>query len=362
VLVVAAIALIVAANLVARGLDDAVGGSRPSGAPGSSYATAEGGFAAYAQLLAEYGHPVQRQRGSLAEAALDPSAMLLISDADRSTPLDDAELATIRTFLQFGGRVVLVAAREQDVRAITGDAPREIDGALEYHEFDARLGDLRTVTTNGIRAYAHGAGFTVLASEGRRTLLVATPVEAGEVLLLAEDTPITNGAIGDADNAAFGLALPGTADRPVVFAEGLHGYGERRGLSALPARWKTAIALVGAAAVLFAWARARRLGPPDRPARDLPPARAQYVDALADTLARTTDRASALAALGETARDRIRRSAGLGPDASRDDLVAAARRLGFTDREIATLWSPPTADDDVLALGRVVARVTDERT
>ena len=41
---------------------------------------------------------------------------------------------------------------------------------------------------------------------------------------------------------------------------------------------------------------------------------------------------------------------------------AAARRMGVSDAEIVTLWQPPVDDDEVLALGRVATRVTDERT
>jgi len=57
---------IIVLNLLARGLDQAVGGNEPSGRPGSSYATTQQGLAAYATLLHEYGHPVSHQRGALA--------------------------------------------------------------------------------------------------------------------------------------------------------------------------------------------------------------------------------------------------------------------------------------------------------
>ena len=90
----------------------------------------------------------------------------------------------------------------------------------------------------------------------------------GEMELLADGSPIENARIDEADNAAFGLALAGAAGTPVVFAEGVHGYGESRGLGAIPGRWKVALFGLGVAAIVFAWAHARRLGPPDRPTRD----------------------------------------------------------------------------------------------
>jgi hypothetical protein len=361
VTLVALVVVILVINLIARGLDSAVGGSQPGGASGSSYATNAGGLSAYAQLLADYGHPVQRQRGNLGSSVLDPSAMLILTGSARPAPLQRDELATIRTFLDQGGRALLVELRAQDVEAITGVAPDVVGGVPDYHEFAPELGDLRTVRTDGVFAYAPHRDVTVLASQSNRALLVSTPANAGSVLLLAEATPLQNAAIGEADNAAFALALP-DSDQPVVFAEGVHGYGQRQGLAAIPDRWKAGLVLLGLAAILFAWSRARRFGPPDRPDRELPPARSLYVDAMADTLEHTHDRARALAPLGEWARNRIKVGAGLPPDADRDAVSAAARRMGLSEAEIVTLWQPPVDDDEVLALGRVATRVTDERT
>ncbi len=359
VTLVVLVLLVVVINLIARALDSAVGGSQPGGASGSSYATNGAGLSAYAQLLADYGHPVQRQRGNLGSRALDPSDLLILSGSERPEPLRPDELATITTFLDEGGRAVLIEVRAQDVQAITGTALDVVGGVRDYHEFAPQLGDLRTVRTDGRFAYSPHRAVTVLASQTDRALLVSTRASAGSVLLLAEATPLQNAAIGKADNAAFGLALP-DPDQPVVFAEGVHGYGQRSGLAALPDRWKAGLVLLGLAAILFAWSRARRLGPPDRPDRELPPARSQYVDAMADTLEHTQDRARALAPLGEWARNRIKVGAGLPPDADRDAVAAAARRMGLSDAEIVTLWQPPVDDDEVLSLGRVATRVTDE--
>jgi hypothetical protein len=362
VTILVAAVVIVVINLIARALDDAVGGSQPSGNPGSSYATSSDGLAAYAQLLAKYGHPVRQQRGSLVGVSLDPNATLILSEGNESAPLDEDEVATVHAFLQRGGRAVLAQVSSRDIAAITGLMPEQELGSRAYHDFDPSLGPLRTVTSDATRAYRRDSDVAVLASEASHVLLGSTRVDAGQALLLADVTPITNAAIGDADNAAFGLALPGGADRPVVFAEGVHGYGEKRGLAALPDRWKIALVVVGLAAVVYAWAQGRRLGPPDRPARELPPPRSVYVDAMADTLLRTSDRPRALAPLGDWARERVRQHAGLASDASREQVTAAARQLGLDGDEIETLWRPPANDDEILALGRVVTRVTDERT
>ena len=95
-------------NLVAWALDNAVGGSEPEGQAGSSYATSEGGLAAYAQLLADYGHPVQRVRGDIASAELDPTATLIVTSGDGDAFLEPDDVDGIAGFVRRGGRAVLV--------------------------------------------------------------------------------------------------------------------------------------------------------------------------------------------------------------------------------------------------------------
>jgi hypothetical protein len=154
------------------------------------------------------------------------------------------------------------------------------------------------------------------------------------------------------------LTLPGAADRPVTFAEGIHGYGEDSGVAAIPTEWKVAFAGLALAVLVFAWARGRRLGPPDQPNRTLPPPRAAYIDALAGSLARTNDPAAALEGLTTWTRERVAQRGGLGATVETDELEHAARDLGFDDAEVAALRHPPRTDTEVLALGRAVARAT----
>ena len=360
--VIVVVLLVVVVNVVAWALDSAVGGSEPEGKAGSSYATSEGGLAAYAQLLADYGHPVQRVRGDIASAELDPTATLIVTSGDGDAFLEPDDVDGIAGFVRRGGRAVLVELPARDLQSIAGVDPEVVDGVRDYDEFAESLGPLRTVRTDATAAYDAASDLAPMARAGDRVLLGNTNANGGEALLLADGSPIENARIAEADNAAFGLALAGPADTPVVFAEGVHGYGEARGLGALPSRWKVALFAIGVAAIVFAWARARRLGPPDQPTRTLPPARSVYVDAMATTLEHTADSAAALAPLGAWSRERIKRQAGLPADADRATVEAAARQMGLTEDEIVALWRAPTSSEDVLALGRVVARVTEERT
>ena len=138
----------------------------------------------------------------------------------------------------------------------------------------------------------------------------------------------------------------------------MHGYGTSRGLAAIPDRWKVALLLVAVAALAFVWSRARRFGPPDRAARDLPPARAEYVQALSITLERTHDHAGALAPAQRWARARLAARAGLGRERrpTKSSRARRARSVAPSD-EIAALLAPVSDDASVLALGRAVARV-----
>ena len=63
----------------------------------------------------------------------------------------------------------------------------------------------------------------------------------------------------------------------------------RPGLAALPARWKLALALAIAAALVWLGSRARRFGPPEEAGEEPPPARREHVEALALALQRARE-------------------------------------------------------------------------
>jgi hypothetical protein len=155
----------------------------------------------------------------------------------------------------------------------------------------------------------------------------------------------------------FAAALAGAPNRRVVFFEAYHGYGRGSGLWAVPTNWKFAFALGAASVLAFMLARGRRLGPAEDEARPFAPARREYVDALAATLARTRDPRAALAPVRDELRTRIARRAGLRPGTSEDDLAEAAARLGLPGDEAQALRDDGPFDE--LALGRAFARTAE---
>jgi len=100
----AVVGVIVVLNLLATGLDRAVGGNEPSGVSGSSYTTAGDGLAAYASLLGRFGHPVTRSRGPIAAQPLDTTSTVVVLDPKVLTREDTASLLQ---FVTSGGRLVI---------------------------------------------------------------------------------------------------------------------------------------------------------------------------------------------------------------------------------------------------------------
>jgi hypothetical protein len=357
--VVAAVVVIIAMNLLARGLDEAVGGSKPGGAEGSSYATQATGLAGFTELVTHYGHDVRRIRGELTEASLSPDETVILTDPGGALTGDES--SALRSFVERGGRLLLVGVDSFDAGRIVDDPPRARSGSVTYETFAPELDTLRTVRTAGQRAYEDDGEADVLVRDGTRVLAQRQALGAGEVISLADASVLTNGYLADEDNAALGLHLAGDDGRTIAFLEGVHGYEKSSGMSAIPSRWKLALVVLVGAAFVYAWARGRRLGPADRPHRVLPPARAEYVDALSNTLARTGDPGLALDGLGAWTRRTAAVRAGLPPDASERDVDEALRRLGLDDDEIDALRRAPRTEAEILALGRAAARVTDGR-
>ncbi|HVE46165.1 MAG TPA: DUF4350 domain-containing protein [Acidimicrobiales bacterium] len=384
------VVLLVSFNLMVAGVGVVTGGPAPAGPPSSSYATVPEGLAAYADLLAELGHPVRRLRTTLDEAELDPRSTVVVADP---VPLSKAENAALSRFVADGGRLVAAGADVvPSLRQILARAPvwapagaRSARPLLRVPE----LADVSLVRSAGRGSWSEaGTGQPVLGTPGagagadpdggagggepggdrnqrgptsdaRPPAILATVATAGagRVIALADTSPLHNAFLAEADNAAFALAVAGERGRPVAFAEAAHGYADSEGIAAVPRRWRLALAGVVVAILVWMWSRGRRHGPPEDEERAMPPPRRAYVDAMAASLAKTRKPAMSVRPLQESARRRLARRAGLAPDAGDDAIRAAALRLGVPEEEVAALFAPPRNDRELLAVGRAAARV-----
>lgn len=342
--VLAVVGVLLAINVGLWLLDGATRGADESGARSSSFSTSSEGTAGYAELLRRYGADVERQRGDVRLGDLDPQATVIVLDAFPRRREVEAVAAHVRS----GGRLVAGGPDAAEwARELTDRLPRWVPG-----------GDrVRRATVDGSRyrvRTARDGRFT-----GEPSLVREPSVPGGSVVLLADASPLSNALLDAADNAAFGLALAGT-DGTVTFVEGPHGYGRSTGLAAIPTRWKVALVLGTLGVLLALIAAARRIGPAERTARELPPPRRVYVDALGAALARTKRPAAALAPLQAAAREQIAARAGLAADADDAAIRAAAARAGWSDKEIDALFSPVDGDEAAVRAGRALARAERE--
>lgn len=354
--VVGIVVALVLVNLAARALDQSVGGGSPGGAPASSYATAPNGLAAYGELLTRWGHRVSRQRGPLTDGTLDTRATLVVLEPSF---LDENEAGVALTFVTNGGRLVIGGTDpERYLHFLRDRPPSWTNGDRDrFTTTRAPFTGVRAVDTAGDGVWDDPGSSGAVVGGAGDALVTTEHVGRGDVFYVADASPLTNEFLGRADNAALGLALAGGEGRPVVFAEGVHGYGATRGLAAIPQHWKYALGGLVVAALVLVWSRSRRLGPAEQTARELPPPRREYVDALAATLERTHDRQRAMEPVRAAIRARIRSRAGLGADATPADDERAGRALGLNDAALRALARGATDDNDVMELGRALARL-----
>lgn len=333
--IVAAVALTIA---VVIGALNALGAA-PGGPTLSSYATDGDGLAAYAELLASTGHTTTRLREPLDKKRQPPDVTLVAIGQTFST----REARALVRFVAAGGRVVVGSPEAEDALVAVGDKDTYWSGrgaSAARPAPGADLAGVGTVRGDGVGEWI-GNAEPLLAGGGHVTA-VTVPVGSGELIALADPSPITNAFIGTADNAGFAVAIVGAPGRTVVFAEYGHGFGVSDGLGAIPSRWKSALWFAAVAAVVGALSAAKRFGPPDAEPASHTPARVLYVESLASTLARTRDY-----------------DAAMGPLRKRAEAALARRPGALSAEDAATLTSPVTSDLDVLALGRVVAKLED---
>lgn len=351
--------VVVGINLLATAVGALV--PSPSGPASSSYATAPRGIAAYAELLEREGHPVRRLRERPDRAQLDPAATVVLLEPD---VLVADEVRALRRFVEEGGRLVAGGARSQLLlEGLLGAGAPELSrrGPSTWRAEGSapEAGRALEVRSSGEGAFLGGGESEPVVSEagGGRSLVLAGGVGRGRALLLADASPLQNRLLAQADDAALGLGLAGDAGRPVHFLESVHGYGQGRGLAALPGSWKLALGGLALAGLLFVLSRARRLGPPDPEPPPRAPARGAYVGALGAALERTGDAAAATETLRRSAREVLAERQGAAAVASPDAVRESALRAGLSAEEAAALAGAGGGEDELVAAGRGLGRL-----
>jgi hypothetical protein len=322
-----------------------------TGADASSYATQPNGVAAWADLLAGQGHPVTRLRVRPSQTALDPAATLVVL-APPVVVADDVD--AIRSFVLAGGHLVTSDQNLGWLGSLLDDPPfdpvRASPATIAVATTPGVFAGVRRLAVGPVR-WEHAGGALPLVRDDSGVAVTVTRLGAGQVVALAHHAALTNAALGDADNAAFALAVAGEPGRTVLFAETYHGYGVATGIAAVPAGWKAALGGLLLSSLVLIWARVRRVGPPDRPHRALAPPRVNHVHGVADLLTRAKDPAAAIEVLRTRGLRLLDEREGR---VVTDDGAAADDRAALSD-------VGPFNDSKLLQVGAVVARLERQR-
>lgn len=331
---------LVAVNVLLALISQLAGGE-PAGPPSSSYATSDGGAAAYAELLRKAGFRVRALREAPADEPPVADETVIVLDAVGVTSRDADAL---RRFVRAGGRLVVGGAPGRWLERVLPAGPAWSPAGATTARPLVPVPETRGVTTvaaDGVGSWRRvGEALPVLAGS-RGPLVTVSRVGSGRAILLADTSPLTNARLDEEDNAALGLGLAGPVSRQVAFAESFHG-ADASGLDALPARWIAALGLGLAACACLMIVRGRRFGPPEPDERELAPARVAYVEALGAVLSRNGDRVHAARALRlrvlerAPARDAEAVTAALGNDDANaeGDLLTAGRVLADVERRL----------------------------
>jgi hypothetical protein len=330
--------------------------------PSSSTDTASVGTAAMAQLLSERQHPVQQLTVPLHAATIPTNGTLFVLDPAGSILPDAAEL---QGHLDAGGRLVLGGPTASGLlQRILGHGPVPVwrsspSGNASPVEHLPEDAGVSTVFGDGPGSWGgNETSFSVLLQGPGGALALETAVGRGTLVVLASTSPLQNGFLAQADDAAFALDLAGPAGVPVIFDEYDHGLGRSgTGLDGLPSHWKAGLVVALLAVLTWMWSVGRRFGPPQRADRELIPARVAHVDAMAALLASgPVDRLAAGAvSLQSEGRETLRRTLRAGPLATDEELIqlaATGSPPSVTPELAAALLRTPQSESDVIAEGR----------
>ncbi len=328
----------------------AASGPEPAG---SSLSTERAGYAAVRTLLAESGYDVDHLTTSVAVERPPPDATLFVVRA----VLEESEVTALERFVTAGGRLVVIdtipVPFDGPAPAFASDFDPRHSVVLPHPEF----GGVTDLSVNGARLFADAGPMVPLYGNESGDLVVAHHEDSGGAMFaVANQSVLQNAGLANADNAALGLALAGTRPR-VLFAEYVHGIG---GSGGMPWRWQFALGAIAVAGLIWLFAKSRRFGPPTPQARELPPARVGYVDALAAGLRKSQQPRRAVAGLRrEIERRLVGRTGAVTP--TPEELEATAVRLGVAPEDARLAFREAGDTESVLAVGRVLAALSKEQ-
>jgi hypothetical protein len=348
-------------------LTAAAGTGNDATSPGSSFSNLPDGARAAYLTLRQLGYRVERSHEPLAALSAEPGATVLVlanpriglSNQDRRALTDFVERGGIALLTGVGGALALGADALPELVPLLDREPRTYH-AHDTSDLTAGAGEIRMAVE--VRRVSLGADYVAVYGTGGEDVVLAARIGEGRVVWWAGSTPLSNGAIADADNFELLLNVLGDGDRTVLWDEHYHGYARSLWSYAAgtPLPWAAAQVALLALAALLTWSR--RPGPVRPRVQDARTSPMEFVETMGGLYQRAGIAQAAVASAAHRLRRGLAASSGLPADARDEQLAAAAEgRMGFSRESLVALLRE--ADDaarepaDVAAALDVVARL-----
>lgn len=343
--------ILIAGVLLIVGLARSVNQLPPeSGPAGSSYSTIASGTAGLAALLAANGYQVEKVRIPVAEHPPNPAHVLVVIDGNS---LSAPDLTALAEYVESGGR--LVAIGFTSLTRVVSSAPTQRNATTDRSHALLPIGTFAAVTTtDGSTVWQDPGSMLPVVGNSDGALVAVERVGRGTVVAISDATIVSNDSLDRADHALLAILAIGKPGTTVRFLEYIHGFEQPTGLAALPTVWKQALVVLLVAGAVWLLAHSRRLGPPERRTRALPPPRATYANALAMTIAKGNDPAAS-APIAEEVRAALARRGGNTADPG--NLLAVAIQSGVDPAVASRALAGGTSDEDLIARGTVLSQL-----
>jgi hypothetical protein len=305
----------------------------------STYSTASGGARAAYLLLKESGYRSETWEQPLHELPEGQGKVLVIADPERFPSKEDRQ--RVEMFLQTGGRLIVAGPSSAYGLPLNESSPESAPGSIWKHYSSLSpspiTGAAPEITLVPRAYWKPGTGAVGLYGEPDKPVVIEYKFGKGDVLWLADDTPLTNAGLKEAGNLEFLLAALGNrGENEILWDEYVHGYE-----LASPVHTSTrVIAWVGlqfavlTAAILLSYSR--RSGPIWLPQTESRLSPLEFVRTLGSLYEQANAGGVAVDIYYQRFRFLLTRRLGLSLNAPAEDLARAVRdRFGFAENTFA---------------------------
>lgn len=303
--------------------------------------------------------------GYLARLGLDPkvltdfdtlpsgATLIIAGPLDASPGPGDA--GRLERWVRGGGRVVLIGTELfgllEELGAVPGPASAPADTRLAPSLPGVYASGVATIAPGEDRFRPGEPVWVAHYQDSHGDVLISRRLGSGEVVWLADASPVSNDGIGTADDSALAVLLARVPGRAIYFDEFHHGFvKEATPWDRLSVGGRASVVLLLLGVAVLVIGRGRRIGPPIPTPEETPMRGGAYISQLAALYRKAGARAEALESLEDglaraLARRYGTRAAGVGRQAAarealalsaalrargtigKDEFLAAARRL-----------------------------------